>query len=736
MKKLIIIISSCLLGIIILLFGAGLYLNANIEEITRKHLGAKINFQDVEFRYSPMPIVVFTSLEIEHENNKVKIPTIELYPNLLDLMKGRLSLKKAVLEKPIVLRELIPALVQDDEPVDSAALTVAAIPAERLGGIMINGGKLLLKGPGTQPLPISFTVAMENIEKKDQAISVQLKQFSVEELGLKFSGDITISSFAPLKLKVDAPEASINPSAVKDFLVKFGFIKEDLSTQIPKIESVGAKGLKLEIDPDAGKFLLSSAELSFDQNRLKDTSVSLSEKGAFEVSCAQILLDMGTIQGWLMANPKGKEALDNILAKAKLKSLTTQGTLQLSSLDLKGNQKKPADINGSLDFKTEGLKILLVSENGEEQALTVNQLDTKVTIKSGKPSAKIEKLQLSSSRGGTGTITGSFALPFDLRDIGFKGSLDSFRVFDTVVNLDAEMSRMRKLTFDFDLTSPSLEVLAKGLVYAPVQKKIDYVARLENLKISRADASPSAKRGKSEEKGPKDFDFTTIRGKKISAEAFVRNFQFNSLPELENIKFLLQCQDDKAVIRGKIRLCNTDMFVDAILIPPSGITAQIEGKGVSLDLTSFIACFSKELPVFLQGRISISASLFVRGTNPKALMDTAEGEVMMTLAKCSVYRLSNLDHRLGFLQDILGVAGVNPSSMDSISFNKGVAKANLEKGRVVLDTFSLRGPVVDAWGSGEFVLKEKRLRLSGQVRTALGITKDLDVDRVLKRSQI
>lgn len=737
MKKLLIIISSSLLGIAILLFGAGLYINANIEEVTRKHLGATINFEDVEFRYSPMPTVVFTKLEVEHKNNKVRIPSLELYPDLMDLVRGRISLKKAVLEEPLVLADFISKRGEDKGPSGSVPLTTAVIPAERLGGLTINRGKLLLKAPNSQPQPISFTVAMENIEKKDQAISVQLKQFSVKEIGLKFAGDITVSSFAPLKLKVDAPEASINPSAVKDFLVKFGFIKKELGTQIPKIESVGSKGLRLEIDPDAGKFLLSSAALSFDQNSLKDTKINLSEKGAFELTCAQILLDMRTIQGWLMDNPKGKEAVDNLLAKAKLKSLTTEGKVQLSSLDIKGTQGKEASINGSLDLRTQGLKINLVSETGEKQSFTVNQLDTKITVRQGKPSVKVGKLQLSSSRGGTGTITGSFALPLDLKDIEFRGSLDSFKVFDSVVSLDATKEKRRKrLTFDLDLTSPSLGVLAKGLVRVPLHNKTDFVARLENFRVSKAGSEKPAKPVKAEGEEPKDFDLTAVKGKEISAEASIKSFQFNELPELEDVEFLLRCQNDKAVVRGKIRLCSTDILVNAVLIPPSRVTAQIEGRAVGLDLTSFIACFSKELPVFLTGKISVSASLFATGTNSKDLLDTAEGEVVVTLARCSVYRLSNLDYRLSFLLDILGVAGINPDSIDSIAFNKAIAKANLRKGRVVFDSFSLRGPIVDAWGSGEFLLKEKRLRLSGQVRTALGVTKGLDIDRVLKRRNI
>jgi uncharacterized protein involved in outer membrane biogenesis len=366
----------------------------------------------------------------------------------------------------------------------------------------------------------------------------------------------------------------------------------------------------------------------------------------------------------------------------------------------------------------------------------VSQLDTKVTIEKGKPSVKVGKLQLSSSAGGTGGISGSFSLPLDLKEIEFRTSVESFKVFDATVNLKAAKPKESKLTFDLDLVSPSLGVLAKGLVFAPAHKKTDFIARLENFRLSRAVSSESKPPSKTEETKPKDFDLTPITGRTISAEALIKNLQFGTLPELQDVTFLLRCQDNKAFVEGGIRLCDTNFRLNAVLIPPSGVTAQIEGKGVSLDLTSFIACFSKELPVFLAGKLSISARLSTTGVNPKALLDAAEGEVMVSLAKCSVYRLSNLDYRLAFILDMLSVAGLNPASLDSIDFSKAIARASLQNGRVILDKFSLTGPVVDAWGKGEFSLKEKRLRLSGQVRTALGITKDLDIDRVLDRRQI
>lgn len=733
-KKLIIIVSSCFLAIVILLFGAGLYINANIEEITRKHLGAAVKFESVGFHYSPMPTIVFSGLEVEHENNNVKIPSLSLYPDLLALMGGRISLKKVVMEEPLLLADFIKSGNADENLPVSPPLSTAAIPAERVGGITVNSGKLILKGRDSHVQPVSFALAMDKIDKKDQTISVQVKDFSVDEIGLKFAGSVTISSLTPLKLKVDAPKASLNASAVKDFLVKFGFIKENLGNQIPKIESVGAKDLKLHIDSEVGGFVLSSAALHFDKNELKDVAINLSKEGDYQLKCANLLFDTETIHGWLMENPKGKEALDNLLAKAKLKSLSARGAIALSSLDLKGTQGEKAAISGSVDVKTEGLKIHVVSEKGEEQDFTISQLNTRVIIEEGKPSVSVEKLKFSSSRGGTGSISGSFTLPLNLKRMEFKGRLNTFEVFDTVLNLKARKGKTASLKFDFGLTNPSLEVLAEGgMVRVPLNQETSFVARLNNFRISQSASKEDAGSPGGPAQETKDFDLAMIKGKDLYGKALIKSFQFNNLPQIDDMEFEVLCRKDQATVTGDIRVCGVNLSLAARFIPPSTVVAQVNGKGVSLNLYSFIACFSKELPLYLAGKLTVSASFFAKGDNPKALLDGAEGQIMATLAKCSVNNLSTLDYRLSFLMDILAVAGVNPSTLGSLPIDKAVARADLQKGRIVLDAFSLKGPVVDAWGSGEYLLKEKRLKLSGHVQTALGITKDLDIDKVLKR---
>ena len=735
-KKLIIIVSSCFLAFVILLFGAGIYINANIEDITRKHLGAAVQFESVEFRYSPMPTVVFSGLQVEQGENSVKIPSLSLYPDLLALLGGRISLKKVVMDKPLLLADLIPRQGVDgkEKAPEAAPLSTSSIPAEMVGGITVNQGRLMLKGAGALIQPVSFALAMDKIEKKDQTISVEVKDFSIDEIGLKFAGSITVSSLDPLKLKVDAPEASLNPGAVKDFLVKFGFLKEDLAGQIPKIERVGARNLRLQMDSGAGDIVLSSASLFFDKNEFTEIAVNLSKAGGYEFKCARLSFDVPTVYGWIMENPKGKEALDNLIAKAKLKSLSAQGAMELSSLDIKGTQGDSASVNGSVELKTEGLKIHVVSEKGETQDFTVGKLDTRITIEQGKPSLNVEKLQFSSSKGGTGSLIGSFAFPLDLKRTTFKGRLNTFEVFDTVLDLKAEKGRTPKLEFDFGLTNPSLQVVAEGgMVKMPLNREKSFLARLNNFRISRPALKGGTDRGKGSGAGTKDFDLTLIKGKDLYGKALIKSFKFNDLPRMDDMEIELLCREDKATVTGRIRVAGINLSLAARFIPPSTVVAQVDGKGVSLSLYSFIASFSRELPLYLSGRLTVSASLFTSGDNPKALLDGASGEIMAKITRCSVHNISTLDYRLSFLIDILSVAGLDPGTLDSITFDRAVARADLRKGRVVLDTFALNGPLLDAWGSGEFVIKEKRLRLAGHVQTGLGITKDLDIDKVLER---
>ena len=730
-KKLLIILGSSLLAVALTIVGAGIYINSHIDEIAREQLGAGIQFDHVEFHYSPMPTIVITNLKIDKGDNKVTIPSLKLYPDLVELLSGNISMKNIILDQPLLYADLGTLMAGDRNPADREILTTDAIPAQMLAGLVINAGKMFLTAGDASVQPVSFTLAMEKVKKTEQNISVKLQKFSIDEIGLKFAGDISIASLSPLKIKVEAPEASINPEAVKDFLVKFGFIKEEISAEIPAIKSVDAKGLKLDLDPEAGKFLLSSEAFDFDQNQIKNTTINLAKEGAYELTSGQILLNMETIFRWVRESPKGKKALDDLLLQAKLKDLSATGVLELSALTLKGTRGENARVDGSLDIKTKGLKIHLVAENGKEQDFTISQLDTRVTIKEGTPSVQVNSLQMGSVGGGTGALKGVFAFPMTLKEVEFNTSFQAFKVFETTLDLKASKERNKGFYFDMDLQNPSLKVAARGELQSQPNKTTDFRARLADLKIFNAPLKDSKGNAPVPSEKPAEFNFSLVKNRDFSGAASVKAFRYNDFPALENVDLTVKCMNDKAVLQGTVQVCNIPLSLQAVVVPPNLIAAQLEGKGANINLTSFIGCFSKDLPLFLKGRLSIAANLFTQGTNPQALTDSLQGEVMVTLNRCSVHRLSNLDYRLSFLLDILGAAGISSLRDDTITFAKGIARANLSKGRMILDSFSLTGPLLSTEGSGEFVMKEKRLKISGQVQTAMGITEEFVIDKIL-----
>ena len=730
-KKLLIILGSSLVAMAIVIVGAGIYINSHIDEIAREQLGAEIQFEDVEFRYFPIPTIVVTNLRIDQGENNVTVPSLKLYPDLVELLSGNISMKNIILDEPLLLADLSTIAATTQVPGNTEILTTDSIPAQMVSGIVVNDGKMVLKARDASLHPISFAIAMENVKKKEQSISVKLQKFSIDEIGLKFTGDISIASFSPLKIKVEAPEAAINPEAVKAFLVKFGFIEEEIAREIPAIKSVDAKGLKLDLDPEAGKILLSSEAFDFDRNQIKDTTINLAKDGAYELTSNQILLNMETIFRWVRESPKGEKALEDLLVKAKLKDLSATGTLELSALTLKGTRGENAKVDGSLDIKTKGLKIHMVADNGKEQDFTISDLDTKVIIKEGTPSVEVNSLQMGSLGGGTGSLEGIFAFPINLKEVKFSSKFQAFKVFDTTLDLKASKERNKGFHFDLDLQNPFLKVAAKGELQSQPNKKTDFRARLADLKIFNAPSKNTKANAADPSEKPTNFNFSLVKSRNFFGAASVKAFRYNDFPALKNVDLTVKCMNDKAVVQGTVQVCHIPLSLQAVVIPPNLIAAQLEGKGANINLTSFISCFSKELPLFLKGRLSIASNLFTQGTNTQTLVDSLQGDVMVTLNRCTVHRLSNLDYRLGFLMDILGAAGINSLKEDSITFRKGLARASLSKGKMIIDNFTLKGSLLSTVGSGEFILKEKRLKISGQVQTAMGITEEFVIDKIL-----
>ena len=280
-------------------------------------------------------------------------------------------------------------------------------------------------------------------------------------------------------------------------------------------------------------------------------------------------MNMETVFRWVRESPKGKKALDDLLLKAKLKDLSATGTLELSALTLKGTRGENARLDGSLDIKTKGLKIHLVADNGKEQDLTISELDTKVTIREGTPSVKVNSLQMGSAGGGTGALKGVFAFPMTLKDVTFDSRFKAFRIFDTTFDLKASKERNKGFDFDVDLQNPSLKVTARGELQSQPNKSTDFRARLADLKIFSAPSKDSEGNAQVPSEKPAEFNFNLVKSRDFSGAASVKAFRYNDFPALENVDFTVKCMNEKAVLQGTVQICNIPLSLQAVVIPPN-----------------------------------------------------------------------------------------------------------------------------------------------------------------------
>ncbi len=739
MKKLAVISGGCLLAFIVLMAGAGFWIKGHMGEITRRLTGMEMRFSSLGLSYFPMPTIVMANLSVKAGNNSVSVPTVRLYPDLGKILSGQIQFKKAVFEKPLFVVGSLDATsagATGGTAAQGAPLSTDRIPTKI---VMLNQARLVLKAArGDTVLPVSLTA---KAEKVGQGLFVQLKNASIDEIGLKFVGDMRIESFAPLRLKVDATQGTFNPTAVKDFLLKFGYLSDQAAAQIPTIRNMDCSGLQFTFDAGSGDLELAADNLNLDKIQFHKLGVKLSDGGTFAVRCSEGTVDAGSVFNWLQQNPQGEKVLQNALSSAKLKTLIPEGNIRLSSLQFSGRRRGAEDpagalaVDGSLQTKIQGLVLHLVAENGEKQNLTIGQLDATVTLQQGKPTVRIDSLNFNSSKGGNGSITGLIPIPLDLKRMSLRTAIDSLNIFDTTVNLHLAKAGRPKAAFDLSLTSPSFKLAADGVAFIPASKQTDLDLKLRELHIAGPASDAPSPPSKAEPAIDRHFDLSAIQGRKVSAVTFIKHCWLGDLTKLNDVNLQFKSGNDRALLNATMRISGINLGVTAVALPPDRLVTTIETRGTDVDLTSLIACFSTELPVFLSGRLYLVGSFSTQGNSVQSMINAAQGSVTVTVIRASVRRLSSLDPRLGFLLDILRAAHLNSDSADSISFSRGVVSANLKDGRIIIDSFSLIGPLLRTWGSGEFTIKKQHLKLTGSLKTALGVSTAYNIDRFLKREK-
>ncbi len=239
------------------------------------------------------------------------------------------------------------------------------------------------------------------------------------------------------------------------------------------------------------------------------------------------------------------------------------------------------------------------------------------------------------------------------------------------------------------------------------------------------------------DKSPKssqfNFNFDIFSKIKISSEISIDSLNINNFLRLEHILLHTRPTKKGIVFAGNGEISEMNISLTGILDPSSNLTSQIEFKGTDIDLTSFIASFSKELPVFLKGRLYINGNFLIQGNDLQSILKNSTGDIVATIDRLFVCKVSHIDPRLGFFLDIFRIAGIKPQQEDSLLFKKCVVKGVLKNGNLLLKKFIFIGSPISVLANGTFFINKRRLKITGLVKTEIGIKKHLKIDRYLKK---
>ncbi len=729
MKKLGLIVGASFLIIVILLVGTSFWLKSQSDVIASRLTGMDIQFAGFDVRYFPLPAIVLTDLQVKRGPHLLNVPKIELFPDFRHILRGEINVKKTILDDPVVHARGFGKEGNDEKQ----TISFDTIPQTK---VVVNRGQFVLEGEQGTRLPVTLTAQAEKTEKR---ILVQLTQANIEEIGLQFVGTIDILALDPLRFSVDAAKGTFKPAAVKQFLLDFQYLTEDAAARLPDIQVMDAETFQITIDKQAKEIGFSAETLNLDQVRLRGLDAKLFQGRLVDAHCTEGVVDVKSALDWIAQNVDAKRAMDDLLARGKFKRVVPSGTIRISSLSLKGEDPLSESggmggiADGKMQISAEDLVLDLVSQTDQEQRLTITRLESTVTIVNGVPSIQVQQLSFDSSKGGAGEISGAFQLPLEMKDAIVRCAIDELRIFDSTLDLHMEKNGTSKVPVDLTYRSPSLDISADGLVVVPGSEKTDVEVWLSHLKVLRMVSKAPEHLNNNQNFFDRPFDADLIPGKDFSAKARVKTFQLDGLTRFNDVNLLLVVKEKQALLNSSVRMCGMNLKLDAYLMPPGRLIAGVETHGTDVDLNSLVACFSKTLPVYLAGRLFVSGSFSAQGDTPKEVIDGAEGELMLTVTRAKVSRVSGLDPRLGFILDILEAGGITSESDDSLTLRRGVVDSRFQAGRLEVDRFTLVGPLFTARGSGRFILADKHLTLSGEVKTVMGTTSRLDVNRILRK---
>ncbi len=544
--------------------------------------------------------------------------------------------------------------------------------------------------------------------------SLNLNNLSIPLLGLGLKGTVNLISFSPLVLDIDAEKVRFDIARFKRFLLHHHCMDHGFKNKIPDIEANGSH-VKIYINTTKRQFLFYSDLLELENSQIKGLGFVLLEDGSFRLVFKSASIEISLLKRLI------NKIYKNPLSLPGIKELKADGRLIILPSQMSGTLRNIKEINGSFKLKGDHIR-LIARSNNTSQTFLVDQLDAGVILKDGTPTITLAQTHICSLPKGSAEINGVIkGIPVNFYETGLACSFDSFRVFDSA--LDASLLKKRKkrsISLALSLRNPSVLLSLKGRI---TPKKEDIYIKIYRSYLNLFD------------KVPKDtqFKLDTISSIRFSSEISIDFLSINNLIRLDHILLHTKPTKKGLVFAGKAKVSDMNISLTGLVDPSANIASQVEFKGTDIDLTSFIASFSKELPVFLKGRLYLSGNLFIHGDSLSSIFKGSMGDIVATIDSLFVYRISRIDPRLGFFLDMLRIAGIKPQQEDSLLFKKCVVKGILKEGNLFLERFVLTGSPISVLANGTFFINKKRLSMTGSVKTGIGIKKHLKIDRYLRK---
>lgn len=673
--------------------------------------GAGAEIQGVDVAYFP-PAVTLRGLRFDTGTERVEVPRVVLYPDLSKIFDGEVTLDRAILDEPTVRA----ALSGPGSKKDGTPFAPSVLPRF----LSIRHASLVLEDKGVPSSPVTFSA---DLERGAAGIAFQVKSASIPEFGLTFGGTVDVVSMEPLKLDVQGQHGAFNPAALFDFLRRFEYLDKDSLAMLSGTKNIAAEKFSLSFDAKTRQMAFAAAKFVLDATTLDAFATSVDAAGGWSIACKSGSLDAAQMLAVIRAHPDGGKGLADALKSMGLKALAAEGIVSLKdvSVQSRGGAAKPS---GTITLATPTLKVSLVSVKDEAQDLTLNNFDGVVTIRSGKPVVSVRSLDLASSSGGDGKVTGDIPVPFALAGTRFQAEARQLRWFQTAFDGTVSKTDERQIDFDLAVTGPDASIKAKGLARNEFSGSDRWAVVMDDLELTVAGAEDE----KSAAAEPFRFDF--VRDGWVSGRMVVRRLKYNDLPVMRDMTATVTSVKGRTQIRGKGRLCLMRVDVEAALLPDL-VAANVVVRGNAVQLPGVMGCFVDELPVFLRGRLTLQAKMSMQGRNGAELRQSVRGDVVARLRDLNVLRMSNLDNRLGFFLEIVNAVGLDADKGDTLSFTDGIIAARVDGPAVTLKSVRFGGSQVSVTGKGTYGLDSKRLRLDAHVVTPFGVNKDISIDRTL-----